>query len=191
MNSQRPSALFAPEIRNSESVAVGTRDLSAGAGSKSSRALGLVGILGGAVLLAAFLPAGFDPAFNMIRLALFNIGAMAAVHRRASACGLDRSETRARRCGSGGPCERVAPRHDRHRDRRNHRRVAHTPSSASMPVLPFARPGAPLRRAPGDGPGGQRTRTPVTWSTAPGSNHSTVNVSVTWTLSVPLCQPLL
>lgn len=52
----------------------------------SSRLLGLLGILGGAVLLAAFLP--FIPwtaDFINLRLALFNIGAMAivvAVHRR-------------------------------------------------------------------------------------------------------------
>lgn len=58
----------------------------AAAPSIASRALGLVGILGGAVLLAAFLP--FIPwgsdLFNL-RLVLFNAGAIAivfAVHRR-------------------------------------------------------------------------------------------------------------
>jgi hypothetical protein len=38
-------------------------------------------------------------------------------------------------------------------------------------------------------PGRQWTRTFVTRRTAPGSNHSTVNVSVAWTRSVPSCQP--
>lgn len=50
----------------------------------SSRVLGLVGILGGGVLLAAFL-VEIAPEVNVLRLVLFNIGAMAivvAVHRR-------------------------------------------------------------------------------------------------------------
>jgi hypothetical protein len=50
----------------------------------SSRVLGLVGILGGVVLLAAFL-VEIAPGVNVLRLVLFNIGAMAivvAVHRR-------------------------------------------------------------------------------------------------------------
>jgi hypothetical protein len=52
--------------------------------STSSRVLGLLGILGGAVLLAAFL-VDISPALNFARLVLFNLGAMAiviAVHRR-------------------------------------------------------------------------------------------------------------
>lgn len=52
--------------------------------STSSRVLGLVGILGGAVLLAAFL-VDIAPDFNVLRIVLFNVGAMAiviAVHRR-------------------------------------------------------------------------------------------------------------
>ena len=53
--------------------------------STSSRVLGLVGILGGAVLLAAFLPFDWGPDLFNLRLVLFNAGAMAiviAVHRR-------------------------------------------------------------------------------------------------------------
>lgn len=52
--------------------------------STSSRVLGLVGILGGAVLLAAFV-VDIAPELNNVRLVLFNGGAMAiviAVHRR-------------------------------------------------------------------------------------------------------------
>ncbi len=52
--------------------------------SISSRLLGLTGILGGAVLLAAFI-VEIDSDFNNVRLVLFNAGAMAmiiAVHRR-------------------------------------------------------------------------------------------------------------
>lgn len=52
--------------------------------STSSRVLGLAGILGGAVLLAAFL-VDIGPDFNNLRIILFNVGAMAvviAVHRR-------------------------------------------------------------------------------------------------------------
>jgi hypothetical protein len=52
--------------------------------STSSRVLGLVGILGGAVLLAAFV-IDIAPGLNVLRLVLFNLGAMAivlAVHRR-------------------------------------------------------------------------------------------------------------
>lgn len=52
--------------------------------STSSRVLGLAGILGGAVLLAAFL-VDISPDLNPLRLVLFNAGAMAivvAVHRR-------------------------------------------------------------------------------------------------------------
>jgi hypothetical protein len=62
----------------------------AAAPSIASRALGLAGILGGAVLLAAFV-VEIDPNLNNVRLVLFNVGAMAiviAVHRRqASASG--------------------------------------------------------------------------------------------------------
>ena len=50
-----------------------------------SRVLGLVGIAGGAVLLAAFLPIAWGPDLFNLRLVLFNAGAMAiviAVHRR-------------------------------------------------------------------------------------------------------------
>jgi hypothetical protein len=52
--------------------------------STSSRVLGLVGVLGGAVLLAAFV-VDIAPDLNVFRLVLFNAGAMAivlAVHRR-------------------------------------------------------------------------------------------------------------
>ena len=52
--------------------------------SISSRLLGLTGILGGAVLLAAFL-VDIPPDFAVLRLVLFNLGAMAiviGVHRR-------------------------------------------------------------------------------------------------------------
>lgn len=52
--------------------------------STSSRALGLAGVVGGAVLLAAFV-LDIRPELNVFRLALFNVGAMAvvvAVHRR-------------------------------------------------------------------------------------------------------------
>jgi hypothetical protein len=52
--------------------------------STSSRVLGLAGILGGAVLLAAFV-VDIAPELNNVRLVLFNAGAMAiiiAVHRR-------------------------------------------------------------------------------------------------------------
>jgi hypothetical protein len=55
----------------------------AAAPSIASRALGLAGILGGAVLLAAFL-VEIDPDLNYLRLLLFNAGAIAiglAVHR--------------------------------------------------------------------------------------------------------------
>ncbi len=54
--------------------------------SPVSRALGLAGIVGGVVLLAAFV-IQIAPELNIIRLVLFNIGAMAiviAVHRRQS-----------------------------------------------------------------------------------------------------------
>jgi hypothetical protein len=57
--------------------------------STSSRLLGLVGILGGLVLVAVFL-VEIDPAFNTLRLILFNVGAIAiviAVHRRQSSGG--------------------------------------------------------------------------------------------------------
>jgi len=54
--------------------------------SITSRALGTLGILGGAVLVAAFLPfIPWGPDFFNLRLALFNAGAMAiviALHRR-------------------------------------------------------------------------------------------------------------
>jgi hypothetical protein len=57
--------------------------------SMSSRVLGLVGILGGAVLLVAFLPLDIAPNLFNLRLVLFTVGAMAvviAVHgRQASA----------------------------------------------------------------------------------------------------------
>jgi hypothetical protein len=52
--------------------------------SRANRVLGLVGILGGVVLLAAFL-VEIAPGLNVVRLVLFNLGAMAivvAVHRR-------------------------------------------------------------------------------------------------------------
>jgi len=52
--------------------------------SMSSRVLGLAGIVGGAVLLAAFV-VDIAPGLNVLRLVLFNVGAMAivvAVHRR-------------------------------------------------------------------------------------------------------------
>jgi hypothetical protein len=52
--------------------------------STSSRVLGLVGILGGAVLLAAFF-VDVSPGLGGLRIMLFNVGAMAiviAVHRR-------------------------------------------------------------------------------------------------------------
>ena len=52
--------------------------------SIASRALGLAGILGGGLLLAAFV-VEIDPNLNNVRLVLFNVGAMAiviAVHRR-------------------------------------------------------------------------------------------------------------
>jgi hypothetical protein len=52
--------------------------------STSSRVLGLAGILGGAVLLAAFL-VDISAELNLVRLLLFNVGAMAlavAVHQR-------------------------------------------------------------------------------------------------------------
>lgn len=54
--------------------------------SHSSRALGLVGILGGVVLLAAFL-VDIAPSINVIRILLFNLGSIAiviGVHRRQS-----------------------------------------------------------------------------------------------------------
>jgi hypothetical protein len=53
--------------------------------STSSRVLGLLGILGGAVLLVAFLPLDLAPNLFNLRLVLFTAGAMAvviAVHRR-------------------------------------------------------------------------------------------------------------
>ena len=56
----------------------------AAAPSIASRALGLAGILGGGLLLAAFV-VEIDPNLNNVRLVLFNVGAMAiviAVHRR-------------------------------------------------------------------------------------------------------------
>jgi hypothetical protein len=52
--------------------------------SSSSRVLGLAGILGGAVLLAAFV-VEISPDLNTVRLILFHLGAIAivvAVHRR-------------------------------------------------------------------------------------------------------------
>jgi hypothetical protein len=52
--------------------------------SIASRALGLAGILGGGLLLAAFV-VEIDPNLNNVRLVLFNVGAIAiviAVHRR-------------------------------------------------------------------------------------------------------------
>ena len=52
--------------------------------STFNRALGLAGILGGAILLAVFV-VDFSPELNVLRLILFNAGAMAivvAVHRR-------------------------------------------------------------------------------------------------------------
>lgn len=52
--------------------------------STSSRILGVAGILGGAVLLAAFV-VEFAPGLNDLRIVLFNLGAMAVVigvHRR-------------------------------------------------------------------------------------------------------------
>jgi len=52
--------------------------------STSSRVLGLVGVVGGAVLLAAFV-VDIAPGLNVLRLVFFNLGAMAivlAVHRR-------------------------------------------------------------------------------------------------------------
>jgi hypothetical protein len=52
--------------------------------STSSRLLGVAGILGGAVLLAAFV-VEFAPGLNDLRIVLFNLGAMAVVvgvHRR-------------------------------------------------------------------------------------------------------------
>ena len=52
--------------------------------SASSRLLGLAGIMGGAVLLAAFV-VEIAPDLNNVRLVLFNLGAIAivvAVHRR-------------------------------------------------------------------------------------------------------------
>ncbi len=52
--------------------------------SVGTRALGLAGILGGAVLLAAFV-VDIAPELNVVRLVLFNLGAIAiavAVHRR-------------------------------------------------------------------------------------------------------------
>jgi hypothetical protein len=57
--------------------------------STSSRVLGLVGVLGGAVLLAAFV-VDIAPDLNVFRLVLFNAGAMAivlAVHRRQAWAG--------------------------------------------------------------------------------------------------------
>jgi hypothetical protein len=53
--------------------------------STSSRVLGFLGILGGAVLLVAFLPLDLAPNLFNLRLVLFTAGAMAvviAVHRR-------------------------------------------------------------------------------------------------------------
>jgi hypothetical protein len=53
--------------------------------STSSRLLGLVGILGGMVLLAAFVPVNWGTELFNLRLVLFNAGAIAvvvAVHRR-------------------------------------------------------------------------------------------------------------
>jgi hypothetical protein len=53
--------------------------------SIASRLLGLVGILGGAALLVAFLPFAIEEFPSAIRIVLFNIGAIAiviAVHRR-------------------------------------------------------------------------------------------------------------
>jgi hypothetical protein len=52
--------------------------------SNANRVLGLIGILGGVVLLAAFL-GEIAPGLNVLRIVLFNLGAMAivaAVHRR-------------------------------------------------------------------------------------------------------------
>lgn len=57
--------------------------------STSSRLLGILGILGGLVLVAAFLPdVAWGPELNNLRLVLFNTGAIAitiAVHRRQAA----------------------------------------------------------------------------------------------------------
>ncbi len=57
--------------------------------STSSRLLGILGILGGLVLVAAFLPnVSWGPELNNLRLVLFNAGAIAiaiAVHRRQAA----------------------------------------------------------------------------------------------------------
>lgn len=54
--------------------------------SATDRALGVAGVLGGAVLLAAFLPLpAWDGSVNTVRIVLFNLGAIAvaiAVHRR-------------------------------------------------------------------------------------------------------------
>jgi hypothetical protein len=53
--------------------------------STSSRLLGGIGILGGVVLLAAFVPFTLDARLFNLRLVLFNVGAIAvvvAVHRR-------------------------------------------------------------------------------------------------------------
>jgi hypothetical protein len=56
--------------------------------STSSRLLGVVGILGGIVLLAAFVPVNWGTELFNLRLVLFNAGAIAvvvAVHRRQAA----------------------------------------------------------------------------------------------------------
>jgi hypothetical protein len=56
--------------------------------STSSRVLGLIGILGGVALLAPFLPIAMAPGFDIVRILLFNVGAIAiviAVHRRQAA----------------------------------------------------------------------------------------------------------
>jgi hypothetical protein len=58
--------------------------------SVSSRLLGMAGIIGGLVLVAAFLPSlALCPELNTVRLVLFNAGAIAiviAVHRRRDRC---------------------------------------------------------------------------------------------------------
>ena len=57
--------------------------------STSNRVLGLLGVLGGAVLLAAFL-VEIAPEVNVLRIVLYNLGAMAiviAVHRRQASAG--------------------------------------------------------------------------------------------------------
>jgi hypothetical protein len=70
----------AEHIRRNRTVA---QSLSASP-STFNRALGVVGILGGSILLAVFV-IDFSPELNVLRLILFNAGAMAivfAVHRR-------------------------------------------------------------------------------------------------------------